>query len=30
MGLAPYLFLDTTLMDCINVLEHAKGTRSTF
>ena len=30
MGIAPYLFLDTTLMDCINVLEHAKGTRSTF
>ena len=30
MGLAPYLFLDTTLVDCINVLEHAKGNRSNF
>ena len=28
MGLAPYLFLDTTVVDCINVLEHAKGNRS--
>ena len=30
MGLAPYLFLDTTLVDSINILEHAKGNRSNF
>ena len=28
MGISPYLFLDTTLVDSINVLEHAKGIRS--
>ena len=30
MGLAPYLFLDTTLVDSLNILEHAKGNRSFF
>lgn len=25
MGLAPYLFLDTMYLDCLNILEHAKG-----
>jgi proton-translocating NADH-quinone oxidoreductase chain M len=28
MGLAPYLILDTTFVDSLNVLEHAKGNRS--
>jgi len=25
MGICPYLFLDTMFIDCVNVLEHAKG-----
>ena len=27
MGVAPYLFLDTLFIDCVNLLEHAKGGR---
>jgi NADH:ubiquinone oxidoreductase subunit 4 (subunit M) len=27
MGLAPYIFLDTMFLDCLNILEHAKGSR---
>ena len=27
MGVAPHFFLDTMYMDCVNLLEHAKGSR---
>jgi NADH:ubiquinone oxidoreductase subunit 4 (subunit M) len=28
MGIAPYIFLDTLFIDCVNLLEHAKAGRS--
>jgi NADH-quinone oxidoreductase subunit M len=27
MGIAPYIFLDAMFLDCLNILEHAKGNR---
>jgi len=27
MGLMPHIFLDTMFLDCLNILEHAKGSR---
>ena len=27
MGIAPHFFLDTMYIDCVNILEHAKGSR---
>ena len=27
MGVAPYIFLDAMFLDCLNILEHAKGNR---
>jgi NADH:ubiquinone oxidoreductase subunit 4 (subunit M) len=28
MGLAPNIFLDAMLVDCVNIIEHAKGGRA--
>jgi len=28
MGIAPYIFLDTLFIDCVNILEHSKAGRN--